>query len=150
MSGQDIRDTVGLLAVVAGLVFVGWEIRQNNALARAATRNEIAVQIQDLQMNLSSSPQLADVVVRRHNGEELTAVENTQFLVRSTAMFRYFENVHYQYRQGLYEDSEFLAHSRVWRGFMANAGYEEVWCSLRDTFSPEFREMFEGLLPNGC
>ena len=37
MSRTEIRETLGLLAVVASLVFVGLEIRAANALARAAT-----------------------------------------------------------------------------------------------------------------
>ena len=41
MSGKAIRETVGFLAVVAGLVFVGMEIQQNNRLARAETRQAI-------------------------------------------------------------------------------------------------------------
>ena len=37
MSGRDIRDTVGLVAVVAGLVFVGVEIGQNTRAVQSAT-----------------------------------------------------------------------------------------------------------------
>ncbi len=44
MSGKAVRETMGFLAVVAGLVFVGWEIRQNNTLARAAAYESIVQQ----------------------------------------------------------------------------------------------------------
>ena len=41
MSGKAIRETVGFLAVVASLVFVGMEIRQNTQVARGQTRIEL-------------------------------------------------------------------------------------------------------------
>ena len=41
MSGKAIRETVGFGAVVAGLVFVGLEIQQNNKLAQAAAYQAI-------------------------------------------------------------------------------------------------------------
>jgi hypothetical protein len=34
MSGKAVRETLGFLVVVAGLVFVGLEIQQNTAIAR--------------------------------------------------------------------------------------------------------------------
>ncbi len=37
MSGKHIRESVGILAVVASLVFVGLEVRQGAAATRAAT-----------------------------------------------------------------------------------------------------------------
>jgi hypothetical protein len=43
-SWRDFRDTVGLVAVIAGLVFVGLEIRQNTAATRGATLQAIAEQ----------------------------------------------------------------------------------------------------------
>ena len=43
MSGKDIRDSVGLLLVVASMVFVGFEIRQNTIAARSAAYMEIGI-----------------------------------------------------------------------------------------------------------
>ena len=43
MSGKAIRETLGFLALVAGLAFVGLEIRQNNMLAEAATYQALGI-----------------------------------------------------------------------------------------------------------
>ena len=150
MSGKAIRETLAAVGVIASMVFVGWEIRQSTTVARAATRNEVAVQIVDLLRDVSTDPLLADIMGRRHNGEELSEAENRQFNHRATAMFRYFENVHYQYRQDLYAESEYMTQREAWRSFLRAEGYEENWCSGRDLYSPEFRVAFDDLLPNGC
>jgi hypothetical protein len=43
MSGRAVRETVGLLAVVAGRVFVGWEIRQSTIASRAAAYQTLGI-----------------------------------------------------------------------------------------------------------
>lgn len=40
MSGKEVRDAVGALAVIAGLVFVGVEIRQNTRLVEAQLESD--------------------------------------------------------------------------------------------------------------
>jgi hypothetical protein len=43
MSGKAVRETLGFVAVVAGLVFVGLEIQQNNELAQATAYQAIGI-----------------------------------------------------------------------------------------------------------
>ena len=41
MSGKAIRETLAALGVIASMVFVGMEIRQNTAVARASAHNDL-------------------------------------------------------------------------------------------------------------
>ena len=68
-------------------------------------------------------------------GEELTPTE--KFLVgsRGETVFRLWQNTHYQYRQGLFEESEFDASLAT-------------WCRTRIMYSADFVEQLESLLPN--
>jgi hypothetical protein len=47
MSGKAIRETLGFLAVVTSLVFVGMEIRQNTAVARGQARRNLRPSIKN-------------------------------------------------------------------------------------------------------
>ena len=51
MSGKAIRESVGFIAVVAGLVFVGLEIQQNNRLAQAATYQALGIATSEYWLN---------------------------------------------------------------------------------------------------
>ena len=53
-----LREVISALAVVASLVFVGLEIRQNTAAQRSQTRQAIADQFADLTMRLSENTEL--------------------------------------------------------------------------------------------
>ena len=41
-------------------------------------------------------------------------------------MFRYLKNVHYQYRQGLYNEAELSTREDAWREFLIYSGSNEI------------------------
>jgi hypothetical protein len=153
MNGERLTRLVTLaanVAVLAGVILLIVELRQSQAMMRAQTRNEVAVQLVDLLRDVSVDPDLAHVMGLAFAGEEMTADQNRQFSHRTMAMLRYFENVHYQYRQQLYDEAEFTTQQEAWRRFMRSRGYGPVWCTSRDTFSPDFMRAFDQLLPEPC
>ena len=105
------------LGVLLGLFLLVVELGQNRDMMRAQTRNELSMGIVDLLMAEAENPQLASVNYRGNTGQELTSEERYQYERRTRAMFRYWENVHYQYRQGLYDEAEFSAQRTAWRRF---------------------------------
>ena len=133
------------LGVLAGILLLVYELAQNRALMEAQTRNEVSVQIVDLLRDVSTDPQLAALLRRAGDGEPLSAEEVIQHRHRTLAMLRYFENVHYQYRNGLYDEVEYSRQQEAWRGFLSAPASRVVWCDWRETFSPEFVRVFNEL-----
>ena len=95
---NDWLQLAGTLGVLAGLVLLIVELRQNQDLMKAQTRHELAVLLVDILHTPAANQQLADVMYRANVGEDLTPLELHQFRLRTNALFRYWENVHYQYR----------------------------------------------------
>ncbi len=63
------------------------------------------------------------------------------------AELRYHENVHYQYRHGLYDEEEYRAHRAQWSNFVfQQKGRVAMFCATRPGLSPEFVAEIEGLL----
>jgi hypothetical protein len=55
--------------------------------------------------------------------------------------FRYFENVHYQYRIGAYDEAEFSRHMVTMRITTANtASLRQYWSEYSSMFSEEFEK----------
>ena len=133
------------LGVLAGIILLVFELGQNREMMRAQTRNEISVQLVDLLSQTASSDELSSLLFRSESGEPLSGEEKVQFQGRALAMLRYFENVHYQYRKGMYDEEEFSAQREAWRRFISNPAYVSIWCTWRATFSPEFGVAFEAL-----
>jgi len=140
------------VSVLIGIGLLIFELQQNREMIRAQTRSEISAGLIDLFSQVATDPQLASLIRRADNGDSLTPDEEKQYGHRSAAMFRYFENVHYQYRQGLYDEPEYLAQRKAWRIFFEmSKTAAQNWCGYREVVSPEFAEEIDGLLPdNSC
>ena len=136
------------LGVLVGIILLILELDQNREMMRAQTRHEISVQIVDLLSQVGTDIQLASLLRRADSGEDLTPDEHVQYEHRTAAMFRYFENVHYQYRLGLYDETEYSKHRESWRlHFALSKMRVAIWCDYREISSAEFMAEIDSLLP---
>ena len=90
------------------------------------------------------------ILKRLTDAESLTPSEmqlDDQRLTLSSSMaFRYWENVHYQYRNGMYDEDEFQAQKRAWRKAMtgdttmvgAINQFADDWPKMKDNYSSSF------------
>jgi hypothetical protein len=116
-------------------------------MIRAQTRSQISSELIDLLSQVASDPELASLVRRADNGDELTPDEEKQYGHRSAALFRFFENVHYQYRQGLYDEIEYQAHRKAWRVFFeTSVTAANNWCDYRKVVSPRLKAEIDSLI----
>jgi len=140
------------VGVLVGILLLIVELDQNRDMMRAQTRHQVANGIVDLLLVPASNQQLADLMYRAETGGQLTPEENYQFTMRTNALLRYWEDVHYQYRVGLYDDVEFSKQREAWRAaFVRSIGMREYWCKIRTLYSPEFTAEIDDLLPEpGC
>lgn len=135
------------IAVVGGIVFLGIEIRQNSDMMTAQTRNELAAGSVELLTFAINDADFVNTILRGHRGEDLSDIEQYQYRQRTNAWFRYWENVHYQYRNGLYDEIEYGVQREAIRGALfASVGFATYWCARRSLYSPEFVEEIDGLL----
>lgn len=134
------------LGVLVGIVLLIVELDQNRDMMRAQTRHELSMGIVELLLVPAGNEQLANVMYRAGTGAELTPEELFQFEMRTNALFRYFEDVHYQYRIGLYDEVEFDRQRSAWRASMAaSIGMADYWCRVRTLYSPEFMKEMDNL-----
>lgn len=128
------------VGVLIGIVLLLIELNQNETMMRAQTRTELSNGIVEVLSMSASNPQLAGLIRRADDGEELSAEELLQFEHRSFALFRYLENLNYQYRLGLYDEQEYSAQRNAWGSYLNRSkAAVMVWCDYRLTVSPEFR-----------
>jgi len=135
------------IAVLLGILLLVFELQQNRDMMLAQTRNEISSKLIDMQMTVASNPQMADMLIRARTGEELTPGERFQFQNRNVAMYKYWENVQYQYRLGLYDENEYKAQRDAWRNYVnSSKAVADIWCIIRTTSSADFVAEVDPLL----
>ncbi len=150
MKKIELGQTLTILAnvgVLAGILLLAFELSQNREMMTAQTRNEIsqgAIALLTLAINDVS---FQNVIRRGQFGEELSEDEQWQFNGHQQAWYRYWENVHYQYRIGLFDETEFATQKATWaRSLSIHPGIVKHWCERKAGFSPEFVTEIDGLL----
>jgi hypothetical protein len=115
---------------------------------RAQVRHELASTIADLLNSSANNSELASVIRRTGLGEQLTADEQFQFRLRSNALLRYWEDVHYQYRLSFDDEVKYSRQKAAWKApFAWSIGFVNYWCEVRTLYSPLFASEIDGLLP---
>jgi hypothetical protein len=151
VSKDRLIQSIALVAncvTILGLLLVILQLQQNRTLTRAQVRHELANTLVDLLNSSANNSQLAGVWRRGGLGEQLTEDELMQFRMRSNAILRYWEDVHYQYRLGLYDETEYSSQKDAWKSsFARSVGFVKYWSEVRLLYSPRFAAEIDGLLP---
>jgi hypothetical protein len=140
------------IGVLIGIILLVVELNQNRDMIRAQTRNDISQQLSTRLQSLATNDQLASAVRRGRDGDELTVDEEFQVYLYLVANLRDWENIHYQYRHGMFDEQEFDAEKNVW-GWLINhsKSFQQVWCSTRQNYSPEFvAELGQMIIDDVC
>jgi len=153
MKKIDPGQTITILAnigVIVGIVFLALELGQNQDLMRAQTRNELSRTVLDL-TQFSSREDVRQATHKANQGERLTWEEEQLVHSWATNTLRFWENMHYQYRQDLYEEQEFQANLADWRERLnGQSALRGEFCSNREQLSAAFFEAAEALLETPC
>lgn len=149
MRKTDASQTISIMAnigVIVGIVFLVLELNQTNEMVRAQTRASVT------QATLENIAMYRDARVmsafqRARNGGSLSADDLYILDNSSNATLRMWENNYYQYRAGLFDESEFDAELTVWRQLLQNEPeFERHWRSSRLNYSAPFRQIVDGIV----
>lgn len=67
---------------------------------------------------------------------------------RSESVFIYWQNVHYQGRNGMYDEGEFSKHIQVMGEVLnRNPGLVQYWCANRDSYAQDLANEIDRLIP---
>ena len=140
VTGAAIRDSLGILGVVASLLFVGYEIRQNTiALKASAIQGSVNTARQQLQM-LATNPELIRIAQRAEDDlSSLGPLERRQYLQVRLSFFWGMQGLYRQWVLGVLPNEEWHAWKRVICSNVLSVGEREQWrTNLRQTYIPDF------------
>ena len=149
MKKIDAGQAIGILAnigVIAGIVFLAFELQQNNELLGAQAR---AVRIgirTDYAGALYSDPGLVQAMVKAENGEPLSAEDIHRIRWFGIQTLDKFEYVYGEYQRGMIE-AEALA-PEAWRNTFEEdiPGLVEIWDQERHQYGEAFVEYIDSLI----
>ena len=151
MTIQDwgaVGELISGVAVLITLVYLAFQIRQNTSALRAQTRAEVSQHAVDHLLTPVNRETLGEIILKSNSDVELSGWESQQLHHYYVSLLRRWENFHYQYRMGLFDESEFTAHQEVWRRTIRNRPmFVAIWRDgQREVFSPEFADELERII----
>lgn len=134
------------LGVIAGVLFIGWEIQQNTEQIRAEVAHGVMASLREAGTPLTELSN-ADMYARGARGlDELTDAERFQFNAISTGFFRVFEEAFLHHKAGRLEDAYWQSISGQLRMVLKIPGIRENWRESQGSFNPEFRRWGDNLI----
>jgi hypothetical protein len=144
---KDVAEFAGISAIVASLIMVTFELKQNTDMTRAQiiqSRAETAVNLADSFYNSDFMP---NIFVKAGNGEDLTEEEISRYEFWIRASLRNQDNNLQQYNQGLLPDHMPRAVSAAARNIVAHSTVSQrYWARSKRIFSDEFIEFVDKAL----
>ena len=148
VSKRSIGQFFAATGVILSLVFVGFEVRQNSLMMRAQTRNEIARTVIE-SLDSEREPGLADAFRRWLDGADPLPEDEFYFNSYARALLRMWENMFYQYQNGLFDEAEFDAEMVAWVRMTQYDWVIDFWNTYREEYSVGFRDIIDGLIADG-
>ena len=143
MSKKAIRETLTAVGVVASLVFVGYEIRQNTIAARASAYQAIGIATASAFDTRAHDRNFLEM--DKKSLEDMNETDWRQYATKMTVFARLGETVLLQVEEGLLPpDAMDRLGFSGWSRTFSDPRTACVWPLIRPGVSASFREFVEG------
>ena len=144
---NTIAQTVGVLAILGSLVFVGVQIRHNTRALKATSHHAVTDSFNAINTLLIGDPKIARLWRLGMAGmENLDEDERTSFSFMALGYMRIFETLHYQHSTGALETKLFEAELNTLKWTVTNPGFLAWWAANPISLSAEYRAFIDGLI----
>jgi hypothetical protein len=135
----DLGQIIGILAnvgVIAGIIFLGVELQQNNELLAAQGRASRAEVAQGLFLRLMENPSVAQAAAKALDGEQLDRDETLVLMSFHSYILTSWQYTYGEYQRRLIDEIPI----RAWRNlFQGIPGLAEYWRqNAADNHDPDF------------
>ena len=146
MKKIDLGQIITILAnvgVIAGIVFLGFELRQNNTLLKSQARLNLDANRLTLQLSvIENTGGIAELIVRARSGEELSRTDQYRLTVRRGVTLNNFESGYRELSSGALDEEDIPVGQ--WSSvFLSNPGMMDYWEGVKQTAAPEFVQFME-------
>ncbi len=144
----QLGEAVAGLGVIASLVYVAAQIRQNTRSIRAATYHSLVGTSIDLLQSIYVNADVAQILAKMQTGASLADLEPLEQARAGPALlaaFRSFDNVLYQYRNGMLDSEMWEGYRQVMHNYARIPAWAEWLRANRGLFTPW---LYEELAPS--
>jgi len=136
---KGLLEVVGVFAILLGLIFVGFELRQNTASVQAATSQGLLEQSNHSNFLLASDSDFAELLSTADVSlKKLSDVERLRYRGYVWAEFNIWEQAFYAHAGGTLNDRIWHGYDNGYRQFSCEPSPKVIWGEIKYFFGVEF------------
>jgi hypothetical protein len=144
----NIGELVGGIAVIASLLYVAVQLKQNTKITKSSVRQSIASRASEFQLAVAQNDQILAVGTKLFQREKLLPQEQVRLHFVLGCLFRATEEAFLQHREGFLEADYWIKRGNLMLNYLRYPDMFEAWRDrLRSTYHPAFVEWIEGQFP---
>tara|TARA_X000001036_G_C20109627_1_gene574649 strand:+ start:15 stop:482 length:468 start_codon:yes stop_codon:yes gene_type:complete len=142
---NSIVGALAAIGAVASIYYLIQEMREQNRVARANARQNVADSHQEIALE-GMKKSMVKIKLKLRNDEELTPEEDAKYMSYFSIMLRSRENQHYQYTIGMIDKGEWDNYKRSFKTLFKSQYHLKLWSFMKNTFNDSFVEVVEELI----
>ena len=135
------------VGVLAGIIFLAYEIQQNTAATRLEAAGNFQSSFAEIEMLIAGNPEFAELLRKGREGEEISSAEELRLFVFYSNVLRQWQFTHFQYLSDALDED-------IWQGqraFLAQVigddlGLFNHWQLHKRQYSAPFNEVVESMV----
>ena len=146
-----VGEAIGAIGVIATLVYLAAQIRQNSNAVRSATRQAVSTAQVQVGIQLASNPELRAAASRWIGGDAAPTSPDTQLRDEMflRAVLRSFENQYHQNKDGTFENAMWTGYLENMRRTFGAPAFRDFWEVNRSLYSSDFSAFVEAQIRGG-
>jgi len=145
-SWKDTAELIGIAAIVASLVFVGMQMRQDQEIARATLYQMRSDAAREARAVIIDPALVDESMAKLARGEELSPHEFGRIQLVNGMLLSHFENSHYLYQLGFVPEEQWVSDKFQLGQLLQDPVLANYWKSNRQSFRQTFARELDALL----
>ena len=146
-----IAEIIASIAVIASLLYVGTQIKQNTRSTRLETIRDISSGFNSFYDTMASNRELTDIWHRgAFNYQGLDETEKLRFTFAVVRVFRLEQEQFLQWREGALDGDHWQALSAQYTDAMQLPGWQEVWSRRKHHYIKNFQDYVGKLIADSA
>ena len=145
---NDWLQVIGLFGVIASLIFVGMQMKQDRDIALSQAYQSRSEQITGIMAEFGTDPTIQAALAKSRTGRstEMTPEELQAITMWMAAIFNFYENVHFQHSNGFIDEEHWEKSRNGFKNFLRSEFGRTRFRNDLSTWRSSFRELGEEVI----
>ncbi len=139
----SIAEIIGLIIVVATLLYLAVQVRQGAHLMRSESRQALLTSDREVLLSYLDNIDLLDKMADQ---QTLSRADQIRFSVLWIANMRNREHEWFQYKDGILDEATWLSYREIIRITLSSKRHRTWWNTTKAAFDSEFVEVVDGFI----